>query len=156
MHVTKETRSIILVCMYARIIIIAASCTVTLNLQASLTSFDNYFSKSWYEKGLSSAIFVWNKVCLLLINNKCEEISAREMDIVLGKCAFARFCLEKMVQNNQQLLEEDIIYFAALLHNIDRMIDDNNDGIMTADDRISCMQHMLAAMKKQLQIPCNI
>lgn len=154
MHAIKEKRSII-VWIYARVTIVAVSCVMTVHLYGSPVFPDNFFSASWYEKGLSSTIFVWNKICSL-IDDKNDDVFEKELDIMLGKCAFARFCLERMNQNSQQLLEEDIVYFAALLHNIDRLIGDSNYDALYRDDHINCMKYMITTMKKQLQIPRNI
>jgi hypothetical protein len=154
MHAIKEKKSV-MVRVYAHAIIAAVSCVMTAHMYGSPVFLDNFFSASWYEKGLSSTIFAWNKICSF-INEKNDDGFEKELDIILGKCAFARFCLEKMNQNNQPLLEEDIVYFAALLQKIDRIVGNDNYSVMHNNDYNDCIKHMIVAMKKQLQVPRNI
>jgi len=123
-------------------------------VRCSTLSFNTLFPATWYEKGLNSTISVWHKVCNVL-DNKNEIHVIEELDIILGRFAFAYFCLEKMHQNKQSVMDEDIIYFANLLHRIeDRLSTEGVDAVY--QDRIDCLIRVVAMMKSRLQVPSNV
>ena len=123
-------------------------------LTAEQLTFHNLLSATWYEKGLNSTIFVWNKVCAVLDQDK-KEPSQETFDILLGRFAFAHFCLEKMYQHKQCVIDEDIAYLARLLllleHKLMSMSTDSK-----CHERMECLARMVHNMKRSLQVPPNI
>jgi hypothetical protein len=127
-------------------------------------SFNSLFPATWYEKGLNATIFVWHKVSSA-IDEKADDYNREIFDIILGRFAFAHFCLEKMYQNKQCVIDEDIMHLATLLHKLE------NQLVMNAvspnnQERLACLARMVARMKQSLlfssfegqalQVPSNI
>ncbi len=115
------------------------------NVDASF-SFDNAFPLvSWYEKGLNAAIIVWHGID-----------SAKNIDVIIGKCAFARFCFEKMIEDKQQVIDEDIDYCLSLIYSIEEKVayyyDENGDNY----DQQACLKQILLSIKQHLHVPANI
>src|SRR5204862_8055617 len=73
-------------------------------------SFDVLFPMTWYEKGLNATIFILHKISSLSSQKKSTQ---KSLDIILGKCIFAYFCLEKMSHNKQQIIDEDFIHLIS-------------------------------------------
>jgi hypothetical protein len=108
---------------------------------------------TWYEKGLNATIFVWHKICSFFDTSLLKE--AESLDVILGKCAFAYFCLEKMQQSQQAFVDEDIVYFSSLVHALEnKLLMYSYDDEL--EDQMMCLEHMVMAMKSRLNIPPNI
>lgn len=109
---------------------------------------------TWYEKGLNATIVVWNTLCVVLDEGE-RNPSLEEFDTVLGRFAFAHFCLEKMYQHKQCLLDEDIAYFARLLYQLEKKL-----IAMSCEpalqDRLECLVGMVKVMKRSLRVPTDL
>lgn len=130
------------------------SMIISLNMYGATLSFNSLFPATWYEKGLNATIFVWHKMCSI-IDEKAENQNMETFDIILGRFAFAHFCLEKMYQNKQCVIDEDIMHLATLLHKLENqlivhVVNSHNQ------ERLACLARMVARMKKSLQVPSNI
>lgn len=116
-------------------------------------SFHRLIPATWYEKGLGATIVVWNKLCMVLDDGN-RNPSLEEFDIVLGRFAFAHFCLEKMYQQKQRLLDDDVAYFARLLYQLeDKLITMSCDSVH--QDRLECLVRMVKVMKRSLHVPAD-
>lgn len=127
--------------------------TVSLNMYGATLSFNSLFPASWYEKGLNATIFVWHKVCSV-IDEKTDH-DTETFDIILGRFAFAHFCLEKMYQNKQCVIDEDVMHLATLLHKIENQLI-AHAVTFTDKERLACLARMVTRMKQSLEVPCNI
>lgn len=127
---------------------------LSLNMCGATLSFNSLFPATWYEKGLNATIFVWHKVCSI-IDEKADEQNIETFDIILGRFAFAHFCLEKMYQNKQCVIDEDIMHLATLLHKLENQLIVH--AVSSHDqERLACLARMVARMKQSLQLPSNI
>lgn len=128
--------------------------TLTNYVTAEQLTFHNLLTTTWYEKGLNSTIFVWNKICAVLDQDK-KEPSQETFDILLGRFAFAHFCLEKMYQHKQCVIDEDIAYLARLLLLLEhKLMNISSDS--KGHERMECLARMVHNMKRSLQVPPNI
>jgi hypothetical protein len=86
-------------------------------------SFDSYLPKTWYQKGLEASLSVWQ----MLING-VEKGRELKLDLVMGKLAFAQFCIERMLESGQQCLEEDIVYLRNVVERIGEVMGEFGKG----------------------------
>lgn len=127
---------------------ILCSMVISLDMYAAELSFNSLFPATWYEKGLNATIFVWHKV-QSVIDEKVDNQNRETFDIVLGRFAFAHFCLEKMYQNKQCVIDEDIMYLAMLLHKLENELIVNAVSVHD-QERLACLSRMVARMKQSL------
>lgn len=109
-------------------------------------SFDSLFPISWYQKSLESLLYVWQ-----VLIQAYENDSALPFDAMLSKLALAQFAINRMMQNGDVVLPEDMAYL--------KMVGSKICGLMgtiivtpQTTDMISCVNEMLLSIQKQ--IPC--
>jgi hypothetical protein len=128
--------------------------THILFIDAMTLSFNKLFPRTWYEKGLNATIFAWHKIDSFSSIVSEKELS-ESLDVILGKCTFAHFCLEKMYEHKQYIINEDIVYFSSLIYLLENTLkiytfEDENE------DKLLCLNHIIGAIKGCLNIPSNI
>ena len=96
--------------LYKKILVILFFCIIDNHGVAASLSFDTLFPLTWYEKGLHATINAWD-----MIQKHFPLENVDKLDVLIGKCAFAYFCLENMHKNRQIIVDEDISYFSLLL-----------------------------------------
>ncbi len=118
--------------------------------------FDTLFPLSWHEKAFNSLIFVCNKI---LDEPSLEHLSLQECDILLGKCIFAHFCLQEMHRKKQCPQSEDSMYFSAMVIALEEQLVSISSAEFEEDgnkDQRACLLSLVGAIKKALQVTCNI
>ena len=53
-----------------------------------------------------------------MLINGVEKGQELKFDLVMGKLAFALFCVERMLKSGQKCLEEDVVYLKSIVGKI--------------------------------------
>jgi len=112
-------------------------------------SFDSLFPMTWYQKGLESSLYVWQS---LIDNvNKTTDAASLSCDVLLGRLAFAQFCLNRMQQMNESAIDDDIAYFTMVVRKIDQLF---SLIVVTpiTEDFIACAQDLIISMEQKLKL----
>jgi len=80
-------------------------------------SFDILFPKTWYEKGYNALSSTWYVVYDDIGCEKFYDHSAC-FEILIGRLAFAYFCIKKIQKRDSLMREEDIIYLQVLVQDL--------------------------------------
>ena len=112
-----------------------------------LISFDIVTPTTWYEKGLNSLLYVWNKVRSGVADN---GVKITAIDFLLGRLAYAQFCIEKMQQEKRRIIDEDILYLYTVLKTIEGTLTHSSDNAYPDNDYMTCLFSMLTATKNRL------
>ena len=104
---------------------------------------------TWYQKGLESSLYVWQS---LIDNvNKTTDAASLSCDVLLGRLAFAQFCLNRMQQMNESAIDDDIAYFTMVVRKIDQLF---SLIVVTpiTEDFIACAQDLIISMEQKLKL----
>lgn len=134
------------------------SCMITFITSSSLSnsnqiafSFDILFPMGWYQKGLETSLSVWYMVEDFLTAG--IDMQSFSSEIVLGRLAFAQFCINRMVQEGDALVSGDTAYFAMVLGRIKELLVcadcrmQTKDFFMCADGMITQMVNALSPLE---------
>ncbi len=111
-------------------------------------SFDSLFPKTWYQKGLEASMYVWQSLINVFENN--SDGAMLSLDILLGRLAFAQFCINRMHQEGALCLADDGAYFSAVLDKVKRLLalvritPKTQDFVLCAEEMIQSMENKLA------------
>jgi hypothetical protein len=112
-------------------------------------SFDSLFPKTWYQKGLEASMHVWQSLITVFENN--SDGATLSLDLLVGRLAFAQFCINRMHQEGPICIADDRAYFVFVLDKIKQLI-----ALVTitsqTDDFIACAEDLIEAMEKNLNI----
>jgi hypothetical protein len=115
-------------------------------------SFDSLFPKTWYQKGLESSMHVWQS--LATVFEKQSDGAMLSLDLLLGRLAFARFCINRMQKEGAQQLADDKAYFSIVLSRVKQLL-----ALVTitpkTDDFVACAEDMIDEMEKKLNSTCS-
>jgi hypothetical protein len=132
------------------------SCLITLITSSSLSnpnqvafSFDILFPMGWYQKGLEASLSVWYMVEDFLTAGIDVQLSSSE--IVLGRLAFAQFCISRMVQEGDARVSGDTAYFGMVLGRLKELLLCINETTQTKDF-VMCADGMIAEMINKLSL----
>jgi len=112
---------------------------------------------TWYEKGLNATMGLWHKVTAEVDTNNTHGscVAEESVDILLGKCIFAYFCLEKMRQSKQRIITQDSDYFLSLIDRLEQEV-----ALccweQEQEDQLICLEQLIATMKNCLKTPGGI
>ena len=110
-------------------------------------SFDSLFPKTWYQKGLEASMYVWQS--LMNVFEKNSDGATLSLDVLLGRLAFAQFCINRMHQ--ERLLADDSAYFSTVLERVKRLL-----ALVTitskTQDFVLCAEEMIQSMENKLGI----
>lgn len=109
-------------------------------------SFDSLFPMTWYQKGLESSLSVWQT--LIDTVNKTTDAASLSCDQLLGRLAFAQFCISRM-QQSERTIDDDIIYFAKVVRKIQQLFSLMSVTPKT-EDFIICAQDLITSMQQKL------
>lgn len=109
-------------------------------------SFDSLFPKTWYQKGLEASMYVWQS--LMNVFEKNSDGATLSLDILLGRLAFAQFCINRMHQ--EQILADDSVYFSTVLDRVKRLLASVTITSKT-QDFVLCAEEMIQSMEMKLQ-----
>ena len=122
-------------------------CVSSLQAYQVNLSFDSLFPKTWYQKGLEASMYVWQS--LMNVFEKNSDGATLSLDILLGRLAFAQFCINRMHQ--ERLLADDTIYFSTVLDRVKRLL-----AMVTitskTQDFVLCAEEMIETMEKKLNL----
>jgi hypothetical protein len=110
-------------------------------------SFDSLFPMTWYQKGLESSLSVWQALMSAFDKNSDEALLS--FDLLLGRLAFAQFCINRMNCEGTPCIAGDSAYFSAVLHKVKQLLTavvitpKTHDFILCADDMIQAMEKKL-------------
>ncbi len=110
-------------------------------------SFDSLFPKTWYQKGLEASMHVWQS--LATVFEKQSDGAMLSLDLLLGRLAFAQFCINRMHKEGAQQLADDTAYFSAVLDRVKRLLALVNLTPKTYDF-VLCAEDMIEEMERQL------
>jgi hypothetical protein len=112
-------------------------------------SFDSLFPKTWYQKGLEASMHVWQSL-ITVFENKSDGATL-SLDVLLGRLAFAQFCINRMQQEGEVCIADDRVYFSVVLDKVKQLL---ALVVVTSqtDDFIACAEDMIDAMEKKLSI----
>jgi hypothetical protein len=112
-------------------------------------SFDSLFPKTWYQKGLESSMHVWQS--LINVFEKSSDGASLSFDLLLGRLAFAQFCINRMSQEGTPCFADDSAYFVAVLNKMKQLL-----GLVVitskTHDFVLCAEDMIQAMEKKLSV----
>lgn len=114
-------------------------------------SFDSLFPMTWYQKGLESSVYVWQ--ALVNVFDKSSDGALLSFDLLLGRLAFAQFCINRMGQEDIPSIAGDNAYFVLVLQKIQQLLalvvitSKTHDFVVCAESMIQSMQKMLGAAK---------
>ena len=119
----------------------------TINAYQVNLSFDSLFPMTWYQKGLESSLSVWQ--ALVNVFDKSSDSALLSFDLLLGRLAFAQFCIARMYQDGVPCIADDSIYFSTVLHKVKQLL---NLIVITPENRdyVFCVDSMIQAMQQQL------
>jgi len=110
-------------------------------------SFDSLFPKTWYQKGLEASMHVWQS--LVTVFEKNSDGATLSLDMLLGRLAFAQFCLNHMHKEGIQCLADDNAYFSVVLYKVKQLL-----ALVTltskTEDFIACAEDMIEEMESKL------
>lgn len=113
-------------------------------------SFDSLFPMTWYQKGLESSMHVWQS--LINVFEKSGDGAILSFDLLLGRLAFAQFCISRMHQQEETIrIADDTAYFAAVLNKVKRLLalvvitPKTHDFVLCAEDMIQEMEKKLSS-----------
>ena len=110
-------------------------------------SFDSLFPVTWYQKGLESSVYVWQT--LINVFDKSTDGATLSFDLLLGRLAFAQFCINRMNQERMPCITDDSVYFASVLNKVQQLLalvvitSKTHDFVVCAEDMIQAMQKKL-------------
>lgn len=112
-------------------------------------SFDSLFPMTWYQKGLQTSLHVWQT--LIDDFHKTSDAVSLSADLLLGRLAFAQFCINRMQQLNEPAIDDDIVYFATVVRKIEQLF-----SVMaitsTTEDFIACAHDMIISIEQKLKV----
>lgn len=131
--------------------VIISSLLASLTIQAYRVnlSFDSLFPMTWYQKGLESSLCVWQ--ALVNVFEKSSDGELLSFDLLLGRLAFAQFCINRMKQEGTPCIADNSAYFTAVLYKVKQLLalvvitPKTHDFVLCADDMIQSMQKKLNA-----------
>lgn len=132
-----------------KIMSVLTICCTSLTTQAYQVnlSFDSLFPLTWYQKGLESSLSVWQT--LVNISEKNEDAALLSFDLLLGRLAFAQFCINRMCQESAPCVADDKVYFSTVLCKVKQLL-----SVITLNakthDFIVCIDEMLESMQEKL------
>ena len=124
------------------------SATVTQTTSIDL-SFDSLFPMTWYQKGLEASLYVWQTLVDSI--HKTSDATSLSCDLLLGRLAFAQFCINRMQQMNEPAVDDDIAYFATVAHKIQQLC---SLVVITSktEDFIACADDMIISIQQKLKV----
>jgi len=109
-------------------------------------SFDHLFPMTWYQKGLESSLYVWHTLSELFQKNDAVVLPC---DLLLGKLAFAQFCVTCMVQEHVTCMPEDSAYFLMVLEKIQNLLSHIVVSEKT-EDFIACARNIIQSIQQHV------
>jgi hypothetical protein len=129
---------------FLMIFCVASTQTYQVNL-----SFDALFPKTWYQKGLEASMHVWQSLAAVFEKN--SDGAMLSLDLLLGRLAFAQFCLNRMQREGVECIADDSAYFSTVLNKVKQLLafvtitPKTQDFILCAEDLIDEMEKKLGA-----------
>jgi hypothetical protein len=112
-------------------------------------SFDSLFPKTWYQKGLEASMHVWQS--LIVVFEKNSDGAMLSLDALLGRLAFAQFCITRMQKDGAQCIADDSAYFSTVLNKVKQLL-----ALVTitpkTEDFIACAEDMIEQMERKLSV----
>lgn len=127
-------------------------CTSSIQTYQVNLSFDSLFPKTWYQKGLEASMHVWQS--LITVFEKNSDGAMLSLDLLLGRLAFAQFCINRMHKEGVPCVADDSAYFSAVLYKVKQLLARITITPKT-HDFILCAEDMLEEMEKKLSTSLN-
>lgn len=128
--------------------IICCCISTTIKAYQINLSFDSLFPMTWYQKGLESSLHVWQS--LVTVFEQSSDGTTLSFDILLGRLAFAQFCINRMHQENKPSFADNNTYFKNVLYKIHQLL-----GLVIitpkTEDFVLCAEDILEDMQRKLQ-----
>jgi hypothetical protein len=134
-----------------------------------ILSFDSPAQDTWFKKAVDASMYMWGDMRAMIRDESALDVGGSlyvALDAMVGRLAYADFCLERLDQDNRELYGQDVLYLARILEKIASECELLRDKVITADhhhntdhadsDRIACMQHMLARVRSTLALKSDI
>jgi len=120
-------------------------CVSSLHSYQVNLSFDSLFPKTWYQKGLEASMQVWQSLITVFEHN--SDGATLSLDLLLGRLAFAQFCINRMHQEGPACIADDCAYFSFVLDKIKQLV---ALIVITpqTDDYIACAEGLIGEMEK--------
>lgn len=115
-------------------------------------SFDSLFPKTWYQKGLEASMHVWQS--LANVFDKNSDGAMLSLDMLLGRLAFAQFCITRMHKEGAQCIADDSAYFSVVLDRVKHLLALVAVTSKT-EDFIACAEDMITEMETKLGSTCS-
>lgn len=130
-------------------VLMVLCCASSMQAYQGNLSFDSLFSKTWYQKGLEASMYVWQSLMNVFENN--SDGAMLSLDVLLGRLAFAQFCINRMHQEDRSYLADDKVYFFSVLQKVKQLL---ALVIITprTHDFIVCAEDIIEGMEKKLGI----
>lgn len=125
------------------------SCVSSVQAYQVNLSFDSLFPKTWYQKGLEASMSVWQSLATAFEKN--SDGAMVSLDLLLGRLAFAQFCINRMHKEGVECIADDSVYFSTVLDRVKRLLalvtvtSKTHDFILCAEDIIMQMESKLGS-----------
>jgi hypothetical protein len=110
-------------------------------------SFDSLFPKTWYQKGLEASMHVWQSLATVFEKN--SDGAMLSLDMLLGRLAFAQFCINRMHKEGAQCIADDSAYFSVVLNKVKQLLTLVAITSKT-EDFVACAEDMIQQMESKL------
>jgi hypothetical protein len=122
-------------------------CVSSLHSYQVNLSFDSLFPKTWYQKGLEASMQVWQSLITVFESN--SDGATLSLDQLVGRLAFAQFCINRMQQEGAPCIADNRAYFVFVLDKIKQLV---ALIVITpqTDDYVACAEDLIGEMLKKL------
>jgi hypothetical protein len=122
-------------------------CVTSIKTYQVNLSFDSLFPKTWYQKGLEASTHVWQSLANVFEKN--SDGAMLSLDMLLGRLAFAQFCITRMHKEGGHCIADDSAYFSTVLEKVKRLL-----ALVTitskTEDFIACAEDIIKEMESKL------
>ena len=122
-------------------------CVTSIKTYQVNLSFDSLFPKTWYQKGLEASMHVWQSLATVFEKN--SDGAMLSLDMLLGRLAFAQFCINRMHKEGVHCIADDSAYFSTVLDKVKRLLTLVTVTSKT-EDFVSCAEDMIEEMERKL------
>lgn len=133
-------------------IFVMVFCVTSIKTYQVNLSFDSLFPKTWYQKGLEASLHVWQSLANVFEKN--SDGAMLSLDMLLGRLAFAKFCIARMHKEGGRCITDDSVYFATVLDKVKQLLTFVTITSKT-EDFIACAEDMIQEMESKLGSTCS-
>jgi hypothetical protein len=120
-------------------------CSINIT-KANPLSFDSLFPVTWYQKSLESCLYIWQTLTTIPQGGSKTKILYE----TLGRLTFVQFCVNRMHQESEPYVADDIDYLLMVLYKIQQLL--ALVDISQTPDLLLCTDSMINAIQDKLKV----